>query len=179
MAPLIPIAMSLAQYAPGIIKLLTGSDKAEQVASHVANVAMAVTGVSSPAGALSTIQSDPAKAMEFQLAMAAQQNDLEKSYLTDAQDARKMQGLALAQDDLFSKRFVYWFAAAWSVYTMFYAMAITFWPPVTEAGKSNSATVLGFLLGTAVGSIFSFLYGSTKGSAEKNRLLAQSAQSKN
>jgi hypothetical protein len=170
--------MSLAQYAPNIIKLLTGSDKAEQVASHVANVAMAVAGASSPSAALSVIQADPDKALEFQLSMAAQQADLEKSFLADAQDARAMQGKALAQDDLFSKRFAYYFAAAWSLFSMAYIVGVTFWAPPSDAGKANSATVLGFLLGTAVASIFMWLYGSTRSSADKNKLLAQSTPPK-
>ena len=38
MAPLIPIAMQLAQYVPGIIKLL-GGDKAGEVAGKVVDVA--------------------------------------------------------------------------------------------------------------------------------------------
>ena len=42
--PLIPIAMALANFAPGIIKLLTGSDKAEDVAAHVVGIAQTITG---------------------------------------------------------------------------------------------------------------------------------------
>ena len=38
---------------------------------------------------MTTIQLDPAKAAEFQLAMAAQQSAFEQMYLTDRQDARK------------------------------------------------------------------------------------------
>jgi hypothetical protein len=89
MAPLlIPIAMQLAQYAPSIIKLLTGSDKAAEVAGAVVGVAQAVTGTSSPQEALAAIQADPQKVLDFQQAMAAQQIDLEKAYLADRQDAR-------------------------------------------------------------------------------------------
>jgi hypothetical protein len=174
MAPLIPIAMQLAQYAPSIIKLLTGSDKAEEVAGKVVDVARAVTGLTKAENAVAAIVADPVKAMEFQLAMGAQQSAFEQMYLSDVQNARAMQVAALGQDDLFSKRFVYYFAAAWSLFTMFYVVGITFWPPMEESGKSNSATVLGFLLGTAVSMIFAYFYGSTKGSAEKTRLIASS-----
>lgn len=86
--PLIPIAMQLAQFAPGIIRLLTGSDKAEEVAGKVVDVARAVTGIDDPKFAVQAIQTDPAKAMEFQLAMADKQNDMEKAYLADVKDAR-------------------------------------------------------------------------------------------
>lgn len=86
--PLIPIAMQLAQFAPGIIKLLTGSGKAEEVAGKVVDVARAVTGIDDPKFAVQAIQADPAKAMEFQLAMTDKQIDLEKAYLADVQSAR-------------------------------------------------------------------------------------------
>lgn len=173
--PLIPIAMQLAAFAPDIIKLFNGSDKKAEIAEKVVGIAQAVTGLGKPENAVAAIVADPVKSMEFQQAMAAQQADLEKAYLADAQSARNMQVAALAQDDTFSKRFVYYFAAAWSLFTMCYVVGITFYPPLEESGKANSATVLGFLLGTAVASIFSYLFGSTKGSAEKSRLLAVKA----
>lgn len=178
MGTLIPIAMELAQFVPGIIKLLTGSDKAADVADAVVSVAQAATGTSTGADALAKLRADPTAVMNFQAAMADKQVDLEKAYLTGVQGARHMQEAALGQEDLFSKRFAYYFAAAWSAFTMLYASAVTYWVPTTEAGKTNSATILGFLLGTAVASIFCWLYGSTKNSAEKTRLLAQSAPPK-
>jgi len=168
----ITIAMSLGQFVPGILKLFGGSDKTADIASRVIGVAQAVTGTGTPADALSALHADPAKVLEFQQAMAAEQADLEKAYLADTGNARAMQVAALAQDDVFSKRFVYYFAAAWSLFTMFYASAVTFFPPATESGKTNAATILGFLLGTAVASIFAYFFGSTKNSMEKNRMLA-------
>lgn len=88
MLPLIPIAMQLAQFAPGIIKLLTGSDKAEEVAGKVIDVAKAVTGTNSGSAAVAAVTASSEKAMEFQLAMADKQDDLEKAYLADVKDAR-------------------------------------------------------------------------------------------
>lgn len=173
MIPLIPIAMQLAQFAPGIIKLMTGSDKAEEVASKVIDVARAVTGTESGPAALAAIQADPAKVMEFQLAMSDRQQSFEQMYLTDVQNARAMQVAALGQDDLFSKRFVYYFAAGWSIFSMVYFMAVTFAPPA-PAGQRIADTILGVLIASVVGVMFSYFYGSTKNSAEKTRLLAQS-----
>jgi len=86
--PLIPIAMALAQFAPGIIKLLTGSDKAEAVAGKVVDIARTVTGTDTPEAALAAIQADPNKILEFQQAFNAQQADIEKAYLADVADAR-------------------------------------------------------------------------------------------
>lgn len=168
----ISIVMSLAQFAPGIIKLVTGSDKAGDVAGKVIDVAKAVTGAPDGAAALKAIQADPAKVLEFQQAMGAQQLDLERMFLADVQSARTMQVAALAQDDLFSKRFVYYFAAAWSLFSMVYFLAVTFAPPA-PAGQRIADTILGVLIASVVGVMFGYFYGSTKGSAEKTRLLAQ------
>lgn len=84
----ITIAMGLAQFAPGIIKLLTGSDKASEVAGKVVDVAKTITGTSDGTAALAAIQADPNKVLEFQQAMSAQQIDMEKAYLADRSDAR-------------------------------------------------------------------------------------------
>lgn len=169
----ITIAMGLAQFAPGIIKLITGSNKAADVAGKVIGVAQAVTGTDSGPAALAAIQADPAKVMEFQQAMAAQQVELEKAFLSDVQNARAMQIAALGQDDLFSKRFVYYFAAGWSAFSMVYFMAVTF-VPLAPAGQRIADTILGVLIASVVGVMFAYFYGSTKNSAEKTRLLAQS-----
>lgn len=88
MAPLIPIAMQLAQFAPDIIRLFNGSDKKAEIAEKVVGIARAVTGIEDPQTALTAIQTDPGKAAEFQMAMADKQIDMEKAYLADRQDAR-------------------------------------------------------------------------------------------
>lgn len=172
--PLIPIAMQLAQFAPGIIKLLTGSDKAEEVAGKVIDVAKAVTGTNTGAAAVAAVTVSSEKAMEFQLAFAAQQLEFERAYLADVQNARAMQAAALAQDDLFSKRFVYYFAAAWSLFSMVYFMAVTFWPPAAS-GQRIADTILGVLIASVIGVMFAYFYGTTKGSAEKTRIIAGKA----
>ena len=169
----IGLALSLAsQFAPSIVQYFTGSEKAAAVAGKVLDIAQVVTGAPTADAAAAIITADPAKALEFQQSVMAAETDIAKAQFADIASARHMQEVALQQDDLFSKRFVYYFAAAWSLFTMLYIMAITFWPPETESGKAIANTVLGFLLGTAVASIFAYFYGSTKGSAEKTRLLA-------
>lgn len=171
MIPMIPIAMALAQFAPGIIKLLTGSDKAEEVAGKVVEIAQTVTGTSDGESALAAIKADPNKVLEFQAAMAGQQADLEKAYLADIANARAMQVAALGQEDQFSKRFVYYFAVFWSVFAMAFFSAVTFFP-VQGFGQRIADTILGVLVSTIITGIFHFLYGSTRGSLEKSALLA-------
>lgn len=164
--PLIPIAMALAQFAPGIIKLLTGSDKAEEVAGKVVDVAQAITGTDNGEAAVAAIRANPEKVLEFQQAMSAQQIDLEKAYLLDVQSARQMQVAALGQEDPFSKRFVYYFAIMWSLFSMGFFVAVTFLP-VQGFGQRIADTILGVLVSTIITGIFHYLYGSTRGSQVK------------
>lgn len=85
-------------------------------------------------------------------------------------DARDLQKVALQQDDLFSKRFVYYLASFWSLVTAIYIYLITF--GVIPIGNERFAdTVLGFLLGTIIATIMNYFLGSSKGSADKNELL--------
>lgn len=172
MVPLLGIALQLAaEYAPEVIKHFGGGDTAASVAGKVVDIAQTVTGTEYPDMAGRAMEADPKLAAEFRAALLSADTDLARMAYADRADARKMQGIALQQDDLFSKRFVYYFAAAWSLFTMIYIMVITL-VPLTERGHAIANTVLGFLLGTAVASIFGYFYGSTKGGALKSQLLA-------
>ena len=85
----ITIALGLAsQFAPGIIKALTGSDKAADVAGKVVGIAQTVTGTSTPAAAAEVLKADPAKMLEFQQAMAKLELEAEAQRLADVADAR-------------------------------------------------------------------------------------------
>ena len=90
--------------------------------------------------------------------------ELLKIDLENTKDARDMQKAALNQDDLFSKRFVYYLASFWSVTSAVYFFLATFTSVVNER---VSDTILGFLLGTIIGTIVNFFFGSSQGSKDK------------
>ena len=90
----------------------------------------------------------------------------------DRDSARHMQEVALQQDDKFAKHFIYWFAWFWSVGSMAYFFAITF-GQVPASGKDFGNIILGFLLGTAVATIISFFYGSSKSSKDKTDTMSK------
>ena len=87
MAPILPVVMGLAQVAPMIARWL-GGENAGQVAEKVVGIAKAVTGAQSPEEALQRIQTDAKAALDFQLAVMANEKDLDALYLADRQDAR-------------------------------------------------------------------------------------------
>lgn len=163
----ITIGMALANLAPSLIKIFTGSDKAEKVAESVVNIAKTVTGTTNAEDALTEIQADPDKLLAFREAVAAQQVELERAYLADLADARAMQVAALSQEDTFSKRFAYYFALFWSVFAMAFFTAVTFLP-IQGFGQRIADTILGVLISTIIAGIFNYLYGSTRGSKDKD-----------
>lgn len=173
MAPLVLAAIKIAAgFVPELIGKMAGGD-AQNVAAKVVDIAQAVTGRPDPESAMAVLNADPTKVLEFKQAVLENETAIEQAYLADVQSARNMQMAALGQDDLFSKRFVYLFAAAWSVFSMIYFAAVTF-AEVPSEGQRIADTILGVLIGQVLGGMFSYFYGSTKGSAEKTRLLAAS-----
>lgn len=75
-------------------------------------------------------------------------------------NARDMQKAALSQDDKFSKRFVYYFAAFWSVFATVYILVVTLMV-IPEANIRFADTVLGFLLGTIIATLIGYFYGNS------------------
>lgn len=94
--------------------------------------------------------------------------ELVKLDYENTQDARDMQKVALRQDDLFSKRFVYYMASFWSVVGGLYIFLVTF---TTVTNPEHANTIIGFLLGTIVATIINFFFGSSKGSKDKTDLI--------
>lgn len=102
--------------------------------------------------------------------IAAQQHERELLQMAygDTANARNMQVEALRQDDLFSKRFIYYFAIFWSIFAAGYIGFITF-GTIPPDNQRFADTILGFLLGTVVATILQFFFGSSMGSKEKDK----------
>jgi hypothetical protein len=101
--------------------------------------------------------------------------DFEKLKLEydNTNSARDMQKVSLQQDDIFSKRYVYYLATFWSFVAVVYIFLITF-ISIPEANVRFADTTLGFLLGTIVATIINYFFGSSKSSSDKNQLLKES-----
>ena len=101
--------------------------------------------------------------------------DFEKLKLEyeNTNSARDMQKVSLQQDDIFSKRYVYYLATFWSIVAVGYIFLITFLT-IPEANVRFADTTLGFLLGTIVATIINYFFGSSKSSSDKNQLLKES-----
>ena len=98
--------------------------------------------------------------------------DFEKLKLEyeNVNNARDMQKQALSQDDIFSKRYVYYLATFWSFVAFTYIFLITFLT-IPADNIRFADTVLGFLLGTVIATILNFFFGSSKGSSDKQEII--------
>ena len=92
-----------------------------------------------------------AKMLEFEI----ENNKLE---LEDKKSARAMQESALQQGDLFSKRFIYYLAAFWSVVGAMFVFLV-FFVDIPEKNLRLVDTLEGFVLGNIVASVMSFFFG--------------------
>jgi hypothetical protein len=88
--------------------------------------------------------------------------------LKNMQGARDMQLKAMESDDPLVRRFVYFFIAGWSILSAAYIGFITF-GSIPESNIRFADTILGFVLGTMVASMFQFLLGSSLGSRSKDK----------
>ncbi len=169
MAPLLATAIpTLINLLPDFAKWF-GGDKAEKMTTEVLNIATNITGISDKNKALEAIMADPQTALEFQKAVMNDKYRLDEIYLQDVRDAREMQEKALEQEDLFSKRFLYYFATGWSAFAAIYLLCITF-VTIPADNISTVQTVTGFIMGTLISSIIQFFFGSTKGSKDKDTI---------
>lgn len=86
-----PISLAIAlasQFAPGIVKAITGSSKAAEVAGKVVGIAQTITGTNTPEAAAEVLKTDPDKLIEFQQRMADIELEEERMRYANVADAR-------------------------------------------------------------------------------------------
>ena len=88
--------------------------------------------------------------------------------VNDRASARSMAVVALQSEDPFVRRFTYYFIAGWSVFAMVVIPCMIFMQ-IPESNVRFADTILGFLLGTVIASMFAFLLGSSFGSRQKDK----------
>lgn len=168
---MIPIALSLAaQFAPDIIKYFTKSDTAAAVAGQVIGIAQTVTGTNTPEEADASLKADPALAMQFKIAVMANDADLEKSFLADRQDARK-RDVAMTQAGRYNYRADV--LAILAVGGLVFCMYLIATNAGLEERSVNAIMFVAGVLAAAVRDVFSFEFGSSRGSKEKDEIIAK------
>lgn len=148
-----------AKYLPDVIDLFSDDKKANKTAKVVSKIAQEVTGASTLVDIDKALNDSPQLVFELRKAIMANEHVAEQMRLADVANARDMQKTALGQDDIFSKRFIYYYATGWTIFAFCYLTGITFFELPASAVR-YADTVLGFILGTGLGAFLQFFYGS-------------------
>jgi zinc transporter ZupT len=126
-----------------------------------------------PTAIAKAIEANPELALklkELDIRISEMNHEEKMSLINDIKDARDMQKVALNQGDIFSKRFIYYFAIGITSISFLYIFLVTF-VPIPKDNVRFADTVLGFLLGIGLAQIFNFFYGSSKSSSDKTEHL--------
>lgn len=149
------------------LKAKLGGTIGDNAASKVIDIAKVVTGVQSPEEIQLHLQNDANLVTELRNKLIDNSQEIARLEFSDRENARAMQIAALNQSDIFSKRFVYYLATAWSAFAMLYIAFITFGQiPVSNVRFAD--TILGFLLGTVVATILAYFFGSSAANKAKD-----------
>lgn len=167
----ITIAMGLAQFAPAIVKWLTGSDKAEAAAGKVVEIAQVVTGTSSGPEALEALRADAAAQLQFRQAVMAQEADLDKALLLDRQDARA-RDVRLAEAGYRNKRADVMVALDVLGLIACLLVLVVFQGQLPGEVVGIVSTVAG-IFGACLRDAHQFEFGSSRSSRDKDELLAR------
>lgn len=169
MADPISIAMGLAQFAPQVIKWISGSDKAAEAAGKVVQIAEAVTGKQGPE-AVEALKADPALVLQFRQAVMANETELDKAYLADRADARR-RDVAITQAGRYNWRgdLLALLAVGGLVLCVWFVARDTEMPERAV----NAIMFVAGVLAAAVRDVYNFEFGSSRGSKSKDDVIAR------
>lgn len=164
----ITTAMALAQFAPQVIRWITGSDKAGEAAEKVVDIAEAVTGKGGM-DAVDALRADPTLVLQFRTSLLQIEADLDKAYLADRADARA-RDVALAQAGRNNRRADVMIIGAVIGLLACLFVLVRFQGQVPGEVVGIVSTVAG-LFGACLRDAFQYEFGSSRGSADKSALI--------
>ncbi|HJW81966.1 MAG TPA: hypothetical protein VJ396_06955 [Acidiferrobacterales bacterium] len=171
---IVTIAMGLAQFAPAVIRWLTGSKDAEIVARDVVSVAQTITGSASPQEALARIQADQTAQRAFRQALLERATEMDKAYLADVQSARA-RDVELSKVRGNNTRADVMVIAAVVGLVSCLAVLILFKGSIPGEAVGIISTVAG-IFGACMKDAYSFEFGSSRGSKEKDDVIGEIAR---
>jgi hypothetical protein len=163
-------ALEIARIAgPGLVKWLSGSDKAAEAAGALVTVAQEVTGTGTPAEALAKLKADPNLVLQLQARSVEIDAGLEQAYLADRQDARKMAVEVVKAGGVDRKNAM----ILGDVVGLVVCLAVLVYvPELPGEVRGIISTIAGFF-GLGLRDAHQFEFGSSRGSQDKTELLAR------
>ena len=166
--PILPIVLALAQFAPSVMRYFGAGAASESVAERVAEMAQTVTGARTPEEAIAAITASAEMQTRFRLAVLAADGELERAYLSDRASARD-------RDREYVRAGRYNYRADILALLSVGGLLVCVWLIARDAGMPQRAIdailiVIG-VLAAAVRDVFSFEFGSSRGSERKQEQL--------
>lgn len=167
----ITLALSLAQFAPSLLRFFGAGEKSATIAEKVIGIAQTVTGKENGQSALVALQADPKLAQEFNLAVLKADTDLEQAYLSDRKDARA-RDIALHQAGFANKR-ADWMVIGDVIGLVACLVVLAVFRKEIPGEVVSLLSTVASIFGLCLRDAHQFEFGSSRGSKEKDALLAK------
>jgi hypothetical protein len=167
----ISIALALAQFAPSLLRYFGVGDKSTAVAEKVIDVARQVTGQASGPQAIEAMQANARLAQEFNLAILKMDGELEQACLADRKDARTRDVEVRRLNGGDNRRADIMVAAA-ALGLISCLLTLIFFRKEIPGEAVGIISTIGGIFGACLRDAFQFEFGSSRGSREKDVLMA-------
>jgi len=169
---LIGAALEIAKLAaPKLVRHLTDSDQAADTAERVIGIAQQVTGTATPDEALVKLKADPALVIQANIRLQEIEAEVEKAYLADRQSAR-MRDVELARLGNKNQRANYMIVGD-CIGLVSCLLILVFFRKDLPGEVVGIVSMIAGIFGACLRDAHQFEFGSSRGSKEKDELLAQ------
>ena len=164
----ISIAMGFSQFVPSIVKWLSNSDSAETTANKVIEIAKSVTKETNSEDALIALELDKDLVSKLRIELLNLEKELDALYLNDKANAR-------SRDMAYVNRGMHNYRADILAFLAVGGLVLCVWfiardTEMPERAVNAIMFVSGALI-SAVRDVYSFEFGSSRGSKEKDEML--------
>ena len=168
----LPLALTIAKdLAPSLVRLLTNSKSAETATERIVAVASELTGQESPEDIISTLREDKAMSAQLTLRLSEIEMELDRLYMEDRQDARKRDVALAAAGGRNVRADVMILTVTLGLLACLYVLT-SFREDLPGEVVGIVSTIAG-IFGACLRDAFQFEFGSSRGSKDKDVLLAR------
>lgn len=169
--PLISFLAAVSQFAPSLMRFVGAGEATTAIAGKVSGIVQAVTGKASPDEALAALKANEELQANLQRWIARAYPELERLYVEDRQDARR-RDVALVNAGRHNVRADVMVIGAVLGLIACLVSLVAFRAGMPGEVVGIISTVAG-IFGACLRDAFQFEFGSSRGSRDKDELLAQ------
>lgn len=167
--PFIAAALSLAEFAPSIIRLIAGDKKADS-AQEILNKAKRITGTDDVPSIAQLFRENPQLLIQFQQSMLEIERDREISYLNDRKDARERDAQFIKSGHRNYRGDIMVMAAACGLISCL--ATLTYFANNLPGETVGILSTIAGIFGSCLKDAYAFEFGSSRGSKEKDSTVA-------